>query len=174
MTLIDLFRQYHFAATSNKFPVSARVTYTTLLGVWNEARRPASLSISRKHVIELTALPRTTFNDALKYLTDRALIKTNSKSDNLLITFNPSDKWRLAVKVPSPPKGEVSNDTSVQRKEECAHARGDAVSFKTINEMYERGAQGTKYDGMTLQEMLEVRRAEREREQREREDKRIE
>ena len=155
MTLIDLFRQFHIAATSNRFPASARVLFYTLAGEWNEARRPANLITSRRNVNELTALPRTTFNDALRYLTDRSIIKTTTKGDTMSVTMRPSDTWRLAVKLPTAASLSSSNTKSnTETEKECARE-------PELETVMTRAALGTKYDGLTLEQMRAKRRNER-------------
>lgn len=155
MTLIDLFRQFHLAATSNRFPASARDVFYTLAGEWNEARRPANLIVSRRGVNELTALPRTTFNDALRYLTDRSIIKTTTKGDTMSVTMRPSDTWRLAVKLPTAALLSSSNDNNhTETKKECARE-------PELETVMTKAMLGTKYEGLSLAEAMAKRRKER-------------
>lgn len=75
MNLIDLFKRFHTDAIQQEFPPSARVLYYTLLGEFNRAYWAGELVLSERELIKLTSLPKTTINEAKRFLASRGIIK---------------------------------------------------------------------------------------------------
>lgn len=75
MTVIDLFRDFSFTASMGGYPTTARTLYYTMLYIWNERRRPATVQLTTKTLHALTGLNDSTFRSAFAYLSDRGWVK---------------------------------------------------------------------------------------------------
>ena len=74
MSLINLFKEFHSEAIQQEFPPSARVLFDTLLYKFNEAFWQGELVLSERDLVQLTSLPKTTVNEAKRYLASRHII----------------------------------------------------------------------------------------------------
>ena len=76
-TLIDLFRAFQTAAEKNRYPLSARATYYSILNAWNDERRPDCLRIRRGTLQDLTGLSESSVRNAIQFLANIGWIKLN-------------------------------------------------------------------------------------------------
>ena len=95
MSLIDLFKGFHRDAIQQEFPPSARVLFDTLLYKFNEAFWTDKLVLSERELIQLTGLPKTTVNDAKRFLAARHIIKITSFKNKT--SYSLGDEWAKLV-----------------------------------------------------------------------------
>lgn len=86
MTIIDLFREFSSTASMNGYPTAARTLYYTMLYVWNERRRPATVQLTALELRALAGLSNSTFQSAFSYLSDRGWVKRRqSRNRNVFV-----------------------------------------------------------------------------------------
>lgn len=91
MSLINLFKEFHRDAIQQEFPPSTRVLFDTLLYKFNEAFWTDKLVLSERELISLTGLPKTTVNDAKRFLAARHIIKITPFKNKT--AYSLGDEW---------------------------------------------------------------------------------
>ena len=75
ITLIDHFRQFHEVSTTKLYAPSVRCLYFTLLGIWNEKKRPNSFVVVHAAVRALSGLEESTYKAAFNFLASSGWLK---------------------------------------------------------------------------------------------------
>ena len=88
MTLIDLFRDFSFTASMNGYPTAARTLYYTMLYVWNERRRPATVQLTAKELYALAGLTDSTARKSFAYLSDRGWVKRRQSRNSSIFAYS--------------------------------------------------------------------------------------
>lgn len=76
MSYLDLLKEFHSRAIAEVYPPSARVLYEGLLYDFNAAYWKPELIYSERELSKLTGLSPATVHRAIKFLSDRGIIKT--------------------------------------------------------------------------------------------------
>lgn len=84
MSLIDLFKGFHYRSTLEGFMPAARVLYFVLLGEFNARYWQTEISFSVRELSGLTGLSIASVHRAIKFLADRAYIKTWRKGNRTI------------------------------------------------------------------------------------------
>ena len=108
MSLIDLFKGFHYRSTLEGFPPSARVLYFVLIGEFNARFWQTEISYSVRELSGLTGLSIASVHRATKFLADRAYIKTWRKGNRTI--------FRLLGDVP---QNSACNENAELSKQTC-------------------------------------------------------
>lgn len=115
MSLIDLFKWFHYRSTLEGFPPSARVLYFVLLGEFNARFWQNEISYSERELSGLTGLSNASVHRAIKFLADRAYIKTWRKGNRtifrLLDVVPESSARSETTKIAAQSRSEVETQT---------------------------------------------------------------
>ena len=76
MSFVDLFKSFHSRAIAEVYPASVRVLFDSFLYDFNVAYWSPELIYSERELSRLTGLSQSTIHRAIKFLSDRGIIKT--------------------------------------------------------------------------------------------------
>lgn len=144
MSLINLFKEFHRDAIQQEFPPSTRVLFDTLLYKFNEAFWTDKLVLSERELISLTGLPKTTVNDAKRFLAARRIIKITPFKNKT--AYSLGDEWAKLAPTTNRPVTDRSPTTNRPAADRfgglsITHVREDVKTLDNLSVGLSAGAE---------------------------------
>lgn len=134
MSLIDLFKGFHYRSTLEGFMPAARVLYFVLLGEFNARYWQTEISFSVRELSGLTGLSIASVHRAIKFLADRAYIKTWRKGNRTIFRLLGDIPQNVACNTATEKTEQARNKAETQTERlavfatPCVNAQARAVN----------------------------------------------
>ena len=165
ITAYELMNAFYAYIVATKPSTSDIATYFAILSKWNISKRPESFITTTQELKALTGLKDATLFRSLKRLESQHIIHTQSKQGSLgiRISLNGEANWQYAEKQARPSKKTSITRARTSKPEEpenqvCTRKPEETPIIEVIEKHSETS---TKYAGLSIQQMLELRRKER-------------
>lgn len=164
----ELMNGFYAFIVATKPSTSDIALYFAILSKWNIIKRPESFITTTNELKSLTGLKDTTLRDSLKRLESKHIIHTQHSQGTagLRISMNREAEWQYAAKSPRPAKKASITRARKDFPESPENQKRtrepeETPTLEIVTKIAEMNPE-SKYHGMTLQQMIEFRRKERE------------